>query len=121
MPWCFLALGSAADHWFMPTRFTSHSMPSTDPQWAAITDWRNGLAPFYEQATRMLGVVTAPATSPNDAAIKALGQRLGVADTCRSTVAIKVPATLTGERPVKIDDNEASNIVIPLEQGPDQS
>ena len=56
-----------------------------DPQWAAITDWRNGLAPFYEQATRMLGVVTAPATSPNDAVIKALGQRLGVADTYRPT------------------------------------
>ena len=97
MPWCFLA------------------------QRAAITDWRNGLAPFYEQATRMLGVVTAPATSPNDAVIKALGQRLGVADTYRSTVAIKVPATLTGERPVKSNDNEASNIFIPLEQGPDQS
>ena len=56
-----------------------------DPQWAAITDWRNELAPFYEQATRMLGVVTAPATSPNDAVIKALGQRLGVADTYRPT------------------------------------
>jgi cholesterol oxidase len=32
----------------------------TDPQWAYITDWRDELAPYYEQASRMLGVVPAP-------------------------------------------------------------
>ena len=31
-----------------------------DPQWAHITDWRAELMPYYEQAQRMLGVVTQP-------------------------------------------------------------
>ncbi|HIL47216.1 MAG TPA: GMC family oxidoreductase, partial [Acidimicrobiia bacterium] len=56
-----------------------------DPQWAKITDWRSELALFYDQAARMLGVVTAPTTAPNDAVVKALGERLGVADTYRPT------------------------------------
>ena len=32
-----------------------------DPQWRAITDWRTGLAPFYRQARRMLGDLSADA------------------------------------------------------------
>ena len=31
-----------------------------DPQWTHITDWRAELMPHYEQAQRMLGVVTEP-------------------------------------------------------------
>ena len=31
-----------------------------DPQWGHITDWRDELAPFYDQAKRMLGVVANP-------------------------------------------------------------
>ena len=31
-----------------------------DPQWAHITDWREELSPFYDQAKRMLGVVPEP-------------------------------------------------------------
>src|SRR4029078_10150873 len=31
-----------------------------DPQWRDITDWRSELAPFYDQAKRMLGVVENP-------------------------------------------------------------
>ena len=31
-----------------------------DPQWAGITDWKDELAPFYDQAKRMLGVVETP-------------------------------------------------------------
>ena len=54
-----------------------------DRQWAAIADWRAELAPFYDLAKRMLGVVTAPDDSPNDAVIRELGRRLGVADTYR--------------------------------------
>ena len=56
-----------------------------DQQWASITDWRAELAPYYDQATRMLGVVTARANAPNDAVIKALGERLGVGSTYRPT------------------------------------
>ena len=32
-----------------------------DPQWRDITDWRAELAPYYDQAKRMLGVVAEPA------------------------------------------------------------
>src|ERR1043165_91368 len=31
-----------------------------DPQWASITDWKAELAPYYDQAKRMLGVVVNP-------------------------------------------------------------
>lgn len=54
-----------------------------DRQWADITDWRSELAPFYDLAKRMLGVTTAPDTSPNDAVLRELADRLGVADTYR--------------------------------------
>src|SRR5215472_12874582 len=36
-----------------------------DPQWAHITDWEAELSPFYDQASRMLGVVTNPTTTPS--------------------------------------------------------
>src|SRR5918996_1393449 len=32
----------------------------TARQWAHITDWESELAPYYDQASRMLGVVTNP-------------------------------------------------------------
>ena len=57
----------------------------TDRQWADITDWRDELAPFYNQAKRMLGVTAAPDDSPNDAVIREIGERMGVAETYRST------------------------------------
>ena len=56
-----------------------------DRQWAALADWRAELAPHYELAKRMLGVTPAPDNSPNDAVIRELGERLGVADTYRAT------------------------------------
>jgi len=57
----------------------------TDPQWEHITDWRNELATFYDQAKRMLGATTAPDHAPNDAVVKQIGERMGVADTYRAT------------------------------------
>ena len=33
-----------------------------DPQWKDITDWRAELAPYYDQAKRMLGVTDNPCT-----------------------------------------------------------
>jgi len=56
-----------------------------DPQWSAITDWRQELAPYYRQAKAMLGVTKAPDDSPNDHVIKAIGERMGVEDTYRPT------------------------------------
>mgnify|MGYP002652754737 CR=1 FL=1 len=37
-----------------------------DPQWAHIADWKTELAPFYDQAKRMLGVTTYPRRTPSD-------------------------------------------------------
>ncbi len=56
-----------------------------DRQWSGIADWRAELAPHYDLAKRMLGVTAAPDSSPNDSVIRALGERLGVAETYRAT------------------------------------
>lgn len=52
-----------------------------DPQWAHITDWRAELEPFYEQATRMLGVTKNPTMTPADIAIREVATEMGVAGT----------------------------------------
>ncbi|HCV36283.1 MAG TPA: cholesterol oxidase [Acidimicrobiaceae bacterium] len=54
-----------------------------DPQWAHITNWNVELSPFYDQASQMLGVCTAPGGSPNDEVMRQLGERMGVADSFR--------------------------------------
>jgi cholesterol oxidase len=57
----------------------------TDPQWGHITDWRDELAPFYDQAKRMLGVNEVPADTPPDRYMHELAARLGVEDTYHRT------------------------------------
>nr|WP_042401292.1 GMC family oxidoreductase [Streptacidiphilus carbonis] len=52
-----------------------------DPQWKSITDWSDELAPFYDQAKRMLGVRTNPTVTPSDVALKASAERLGYGET----------------------------------------
>lgn len=54
-----------------------------DPQWAGITDWEAELAPHYDQASRMLGVVTNPTTTPADRLMLTVATRMGCADTYR--------------------------------------
>ncbi|WP_045876849.1 GMC family oxidoreductase [Pseudofrankia sp. DC12] len=54
-----------------------------DPQWAALTDWRAELAPYYDQAERMLGVVTNPTTTYADEVFRAVAEDMGVGDTFR--------------------------------------
>ncbi|HEY6796731.1 MAG TPA: GMC family oxidoreductase [Kineosporiaceae bacterium] len=56
-----------------------------DPQWAHITDWRAELAPFYDQARRMLGVVANPVETPADVALRGVAEEIGVAHTYRPT------------------------------------
>ncbi|MDX6430598.1 MAG: cholesterol oxidase [Streptosporangiaceae bacterium] len=56
-----------------------------DPQWAHITDWRSELAPYYDQAKRMLGVVQNPSMTAADEVIKKVAGRMGKADTFRLT------------------------------------
>ncbi len=52
-----------------------------DKQWAHITDWHDELSPFYEQARRILGVVTNPHMTPADDVIKSVADDMGVGDT----------------------------------------
>ncbi|NDU77410.1 FAD-binding protein [Actinomadura sp. DSM 109109] len=48
-----------------------------DRQWGHITDWREELAPHYEQAKRMLGVVQNPTTTAADKVMKRVADRMG--------------------------------------------
>ncbi|GAA2255429.1 GMC family oxidoreductase [Streptomyces atrovirens] len=52
-----------------------------DPQWGHITDWREELGPYYDQAKRMLGVRLNPTMTPSDVHLKAAAERMGVGDT----------------------------------------
>ncbi|MFC1417109.1 GMC family oxidoreductase N-terminal domain-containing protein [Streptacidiphilus cavernicola] len=52
-----------------------------DPQWKAITDWSAELAPFYDQAQRMLGVRGNPTVTPSDVHLKQAAEKLGYGDT----------------------------------------
>ena len=52
-----------------------------DKQWAHITDWKSELAPWYDQAKRMLGVIDNPYFSPADAAMKQAAEEMGVGHT----------------------------------------
>ncbi len=56
-----------------------------DRQWAHITDWQEELAPYYDQAKRMLGVVQNPAMTPADKVMKRVAERMGKGDTFRLT------------------------------------
>lgn len=52
-----------------------------DRQWGHITDWQTELAPFYDQAERMLGVRLNPTTTPADVHLKAAADRMGYGGT----------------------------------------
>jgi cholesterol oxidase len=56
-----------------------------DPQWGHITDWRDELAPYYDQAKRMLGVVESPADTASDAVLRQVATEMGVAETWHAT------------------------------------
>ncbi|MFI8002003.1 GMC oxidoreductase [Streptomyces sp. NPDC086010] len=51
-----------------------------DRQWAGITDWKAELAPYYDQAKRMLGVRLNPTMTPADVHLKAVAETMGVGD-----------------------------------------
>ncbi|AIJ23437.1 FAD-dependent oxidoreductase [Amycolatopsis methanolica] len=56
-----------------------------DPQWAHITDWRDELAPYYDQAKRMLGVTQYPGTTRADRVLREVAEDMGIAHTFRPT------------------------------------
>ncbi len=56
-----------------------------DPQWADIADWSSELAPYYDQAGRMLGVNDVPHRSPLDETFARVAADMGVGETFRLT------------------------------------
>ncbi|MCF4123603.1 GMC family oxidoreductase [Antribacter sp. KLBMP9083] len=54
-----------------------------DPAWNGITDWKAELAPYYDQAERMLGVVEYHARSPADDLMRQVAADMGVPETFR--------------------------------------
>ncbi|QGG42507.1 GMC oxidoreductase [Aeromicrobium yanjiei] len=56
-----------------------------DPAWGHITDWKAELAPYYDQAKRMLGVTVYPYVSPADEIVKKVAERMGVGGTFHHT------------------------------------
>jgi cholesterol oxidase len=67
------------------TLYTPSKRFFEDPQWAGITDWESELAPHYDQAQRMLGVVENPTTTPSDLVMQKVAADMGVAHTYRPT------------------------------------
>lgn len=56
-----------------------------DPQWSHITNWRDELAPYYDQAKRMLGVVENPLRTPSDVVMEKIANDMGVGHTFHPT------------------------------------
>ncbi|MPZ82327.1 MAG: FAD-dependent oxidoreductase [Actinophytocola sp.] len=56
-----------------------------DRQWAHITDWESELAPHYDQASKMFGVVANPTITPSDEVMRKVAVDLGVPETFHPT------------------------------------
>jgi cholesterol oxidase len=56
-----------------------------DRQWAHITDWAAELAPYYDQAGAMLGVVTNPTVTPSDDVMRQVAKDMGIEDSYHPT------------------------------------
>jgi cholesterol oxidase len=73
------SLGYANTLYVPPSQFFK------DPQWADLEDWERTLAPHYEEAQRMLGVVVHEYDDPADQLLREFGEEIGVGDTYRKT------------------------------------
>ncbi len=51
------------------------------PQWRDVADWRAELAPYFDQAKRMLGVATYGRSTAADLAMRAVAEKMGVGHT----------------------------------------
>jgi cholesterol oxidase len=56
-----------------------------DPQWADLGDWQTELAPHYDTAERMLGVVEYEGMGPADKLLKEYAEEIGVGETFTNT------------------------------------
>ena len=63
------------------TLYEPHQAFFDDPDWAQITDWRTELAPYYDQAKRMLGVRTNPRLWSSDDLLRKVADDLGAGST----------------------------------------
>ncbi|GGK73086.1 FAD-dependent oxidoreductase [Ornithinimicrobium pekingense] len=76
-----------------------------DPQWAHITDWRAELAPHYDTATRMLGVVRNPTMTSADVLYREVAEEMGVGHTFRlAPVGVFFGRDGTQEPGVEVED-----------------
>jgi cholesterol oxidase len=73
------SLGYACTLYVPPKQFFE------DRQWSGMADWQSELAPHYEEAQRMLGVVENPHEDPADQLLRELGEELGVGETYKRT------------------------------------
>jgi cholesterol oxidase len=73
------SLGYACTLYVPPKQFFD------DRQWAEMADWERELAPHYDEAQRMLGVVENPHEDPADQLLRELGEELGVGDSYKRT------------------------------------
>lgn len=67
------------------THYEPHAAFYTDPQWGDITDWASELAPWFDEARRMLGVVDNPVETDADRVMRGIASQMGVEDTYRPT------------------------------------
>jgi cholesterol oxidase len=56
-----------------------------DPQWRDVADWRQELAPYFDLAARILGVVDNPTVTAADQAMRSVAEEMGVGNTFRLT------------------------------------
>jgi cholesterol oxidase len=57
----------------------------TNPQWRGLNDWADALAPHYDTAERMLGVVQVPRESDGQRLLREVGRQFGVEETFTRT------------------------------------
>ena len=72
-----------------------------DPQWASLNDWESALAPHYDEAERMLGVVAYDQDDPADDLLREFAREIGVEDTYAKT---RVGVLLDGAPGARVPD-----------------
>ncbi len=72
-----------------------------DPQWASLNDWESVLAPHYDEAERMLGVVAYDQDDPADDLLREFAREIGVEDTYAKT---RVGVLLDGAPGARVPD-----------------
>jgi cholesterol oxidase len=72
-----------------------------DPQWSGLADWETALAPHYDEAERMLGVVAYDQDDHADDLLREFAREIGVEDTYAKT---RVGVLLDGSPGERVPD-----------------